>query len=237
MDNGNYTNNMSNIPGELGRSSFSFIDWVRSITWPVWLLFFVVLAFLGFNILTFISTGAGDIGSWINIIVEKIKNSGKLVNTIKNTFFVSATGTEGIIDSTATVSNEILDKIQESTQVGEIPKVSPLDKANPVSNTTASSSVPSTSVSTTVQPDVAQANTLNKAINTATNQQSSIGNTNYQADDALSSIQSGGSKSGWCYIGEDRGFRSCAEVNSSEQCMSGDIFPSNEICVNPRLRA
>jgi hypothetical protein len=36
---------------------------------------------------------------------------------------------------------------------------------------------------------------------------------NYQADDTLSSIQSGGSKAGWCFIGEDRGFRSCAYVN------------------------
>jgi hypothetical protein len=44
------------------------------------------------------------------------------------------------------------------------------------------------------------------------------------------------SKVGWCFIGEDRGFRSCAEVGSADKCMSGDIFPSKEICVNPSLR-
>jgi hypothetical protein len=44
------------------------------------------------------------------------------------------------------------------------------------------------------------------------------------------------SKSGWCFIGEDRGFRSCIQVNENEKCMSGDIFPSQDICINPNLR-
>ena len=43
-------------------------------------------------------------------------------------------------------------------------------------------------------------------------------------------------KSGYCYIGEDRGFRSCIKVNDSDKCMSGDIFPTMDICVNPSLR-
>lgn len=57
-----------------------------------------------------------------------------------------------------------------------------------------------------------------------------------EADAANSSIQGGG-KAGWCYIGEDRGFRSCAQVGVNDKCMSGEIFPSQEICVNPSLRA
>ena len=45
-----------------------------------------------------------------------------------------------------------------------------------------------------------------------------------------------GPTSGYCYIGEDRGFRSCIKVGESTKCMSGEIFPSREVCVNPRLR-
>ena len=57
-------------------------------------------------------------------------------------------------------------------------------------------------------------------------------------DDATSVTQSGGrSKSGYCYIGEDRGFRSCIRVGENDQCMSGDIFPTMDICINPNLRA
>jgi hypothetical protein len=57
-------------------------------------------------------------------------------------------------------------------------------------------------------------------------------------DDAGSRTQANKakSKSGYCYIGEDRGFRSCIQVNDTDTCMSGDIFPTQEICINPSLR-
>lgn len=57
-------------------------------------------------------------------------------------------------------------------------------------------------------------------------------------DDAGSTIQNGRNSNGkgWCYIGEDRGFRSCVEVGNNQECMSGDIFPTKDVCINPSLR-
>jgi len=57
-------------------------------------------------------------------------------------------------------------------------------------------------------------------------------------DDGGSNIQSNISskKSGWCYVGKDNGFRSCAEVTEADICMSGNIFPTRDICINPNLR-
>ena len=43
-------------------------------------------------------------------------------------------------------------------------------------------------------------------------------------------------KPGWCYIGTDRGYRSCIKVGDSDKCMSGEIFPTKDICINPSLR-
>jgi hypothetical protein len=58
-----------------------------------------------------------------------------------------------------------------------------------------------------------------------------------QPDDATSRTQRQHTgKSGYCYIGEDRGFRSCIKVGEEDTCMSGDIFPTQAICINPRLR-
>jgi hypothetical protein len=57
-----------------------------------------------------------------------------------------------------------------------------------------------------------------------------------QPDDTSSSIQLP-KKSGYCFIGEDRGFRTCMFVGPRDECLSGDIFPSMEICINPKLRA
>ena len=214
------------IPGELGTQSVSLIDWIRSLSLSAWLLIFIVLAFLGFNIFVLIGQGAEDIGSWTTKVIDKIKETGKFMNTIKNTIFVSATGTKGIINSTAEASDEILEKVQDKTNVGLVPQESE------------KTSLPQTSItSSSPSLDISQANTLNKAINTSSVQQANASNMNYQADDTLTSIQSGGSKAGWCFIGEDRGFRSCAYVNAGDECMSGDIFPSNEICVNPNLRS
>ena len=61
-------------------------------------------------------------------------------------------------------------------------------------------------------------------------------NTEPLPDDAMSSTQRNSSKSGYCYIGEDRGFRSCIKVDDPNKCMSGEIFPTRDICVNPSLR-
>ena len=55
-------------------------------------------------------------------------------------------------------------------------------------------------------------------------------------DDSRSSIQTTG-KSGWCYIGEEQGIRTCSEIGVNDVCMSGDVFPNQAICMNPNLRA
>lgn len=56
-------------------------------------------------------------------------------------------------------------------------------------------------------------------------------------DDSTSKTQKHQSgKAGYCYIGEDRGFRSCIKVEAGDKCMSGDVFSRPEICMNPSLR-
>jgi len=40
-------------------------------------------------------------------------------------------------------------------------------------------------------------------------------------------------KGGWCLIGEDAGVRGCIRVEEHDKCMSGQIFPSKEKCMNP----
>lgn len=43
-------------------------------------------------------------------------------------------------------------------------------------------------------------------------------------------------KKGFCYIGTEKNVRVCASVGVNDKCMSGEIFPSQEICMNPTLR-
>ena len=57
----------------------------------------------------------------------------------------------------------------------------------------------------------------------------------HKPDQTDSSVQSPPSK-GWCYVGTDKGFRSCAQIRNSSACLSGKIFPTKAICINPSLR-
>ena len=53
-------------------------------------------------------------------------------------------------------------------------------------------------------------------------------------DDASSSIQQGnvGGKA-YCLVGEFNNTRHCMEVKDSSKCMSGQLFPSQTMCLNP----
>jgi hypothetical protein len=82
-------------------------------------------------------------------------------------------------------------------------------------------------------------NSLNNALQQATDQQQQQQqqqqqNTSYSANDAYSSNLEG--KSGWCFIGEDQGQRTCNSVGYADTCMSGKIFPTQDVCINPSLR-
>jgi hypothetical protein len=96
------------------------------------------------------------------------------------------------------------------------------------------------SVSNSVVDNIANAVTLNQAneldMSLVNPNSTNRGNTAPEANLADTSTQPLG-KSGWCYIGEETETgRKCIQVGPNDQCMSGDIFPTNDICVNPTLR-
>lgn len=67
-------------------------------------------------------------------------------------------------------------------------------------------------------------NSLNDAINI--NRNDVIENDNYKPSNAKE----------WCYVGEYNGIRTCRQLGEGGTCMSGNIFPSKDVCINPKLR-
>jgi len=126
---------------------------------------------------------------------------------VKQTVAVSAEGTKGVVDVAAGTVGSGIDLLEQG--------LTGKTQRNKIDDTSAGAGV-----------------ALSKAVD-------NIGNSDDPVpDDAGSRTQSSkaSGKAGYCYIGEDRGFRSCIKVNEADMCMSGDIFPSREICVNPSLR-
>ena len=73
---------------------------------------------------------------------------------------------------------------------------------------------------------------LNNALNT---QDKSLqnGGKNYKANNLSVNVNK---KAGFCYLGKDRGVRTCVEVDSDDTCMSNQIYPTMDKCVNPNLK-
>ena len=192
-----------------------FFDSLSNITLTTWLIIFLILAFLGFNIFVYLAKGTQDITSFFAPLIDKI--FGASVSITGQTVDVAAEGAKAVVGGSANIINTGLTAVQNITPSGA----------------SVSSSLPKQSI--TPQQDITINNTLNKALNTAQQSQQGGSNEDYEAHEASSSVHSAG-KAGWCFVGEDRGFRTCAEVGVNDDCMSGDIFPSQELCVNPNLR-
>ena len=188
-------------------SGGSWLDSIKGLSAMTWIIIVLLLAFFGMNIFVYLAKGTQDITNFFGPLILKIT---QLFGGVTSQIVdVSAEGAKGVVNTTADVLDTGLTKVQDVT-------------------TLASQSVKNT----IPQPDLMQATALNKALNTS--KQSNQSESGYEADESSSKIKN---KSGWCYIGEDRGFRSCAKVGENDDCMSGDIFPTHEICVNPNLRA
>jgi hypothetical protein len=43
-------------------------------------------------------------------------------------------------------------------------------------------------------------------------------------------------KVGYCYIGSDRNVRTCVKVGEKDTCISGEVFPTRDLCINPTLK-
>ena len=211
---GNDTASLLNVnpsPSTLPLVNSTYLNF-SSTNWVTWIIVIFVLALFGVNVFGYLAKGTEDATSVFKPMFDLIL---ALVAHV-TAFFVgiTASGTKTIVSNTADVIDTGLSEI-ENTAANIQDKTSP-------------SSLKSQTQRDTTMDD----NTLNQALDTHTSNDGP-----YAADDSGSSIQSGNGKSGWCFIGEDRQFRSCMEIGQQDVCMTGDIFPSQEICVNPSLRA
>ena len=208
INSGVISSNSNASPSSKGL--FSFFE---NISWTTWILIIIVLAILGFNVFAYLAKGTqftanllGEGSSWVSSLVGP---------TAKQTVDVSASGAKAGIDVAASGATAAINAATGTFQ----PNV-------------ATSSQPGQTVGTELVQDKTPENALSKSLNDASQ------SNHVEADDSYSSIQmtKSSSKSGWCYIGEEKGVRSCVSVGVNDMCMSGDIFPTNEVCVNPNLR-
>ncbi len=203
-------------------SSNSYFGWLSSISWFTWVIIVLILAFLGFNIFSYLAQGTETVADFFEPITKSVLgNLGYgITETTQQVVEVSGEGAKKAIDIGATGAKEVVTATQKAADLlpSRDKKSAPLNAGMNTRFT---------------EEDYVDKNGLSKNLDMESPQKRRQGE--YEADDSYSSVQ-GKSKSGWCFIGESNGTRSCASVSESDVCMSGNIFPSHEICVNPNLR-
>ena len=167
------------------------------INWTTWFLIIIVLSIFGINIFVYLA----EITEFIEQTFEKItkwivsKIGTPIADTTKQTVNVSATGTKSGINTVANTADQTIDTLTKPFQ--------------PNSAYTSQSGEP-------IQPPTRDILTNDEVSNTISN---TTGNTisnaynSIQPEDSYSSINQSSGKSGWCFIGEDDGIRSCIKLD------------------------
>ncbi len=195
--------------------TFSFLNLDKKTVLRVFLILFL-LSVLGFNILTHIDEVGNTVGEFVRPITNFLLYlTGE---TVESTAEVAAKGTKAGIDIAAGTATSGVDLVEDSVKIatgaakGGIQDMhNTIDSAKPV-------------------------NIRNRVDKRSVSfQDDSKDDERVMPDNSNSEIQST-NKAGYCYVGKDNGVRSCIKVNRNDVCMSGDIFPSRDICINPNLR-
>jgi archaellum component FlaC len=91
-----------------------------------------------------------------------------------------------------------------------------------------------------VESTSAKIDILDKKVDTLINSKScgpsNLNTLNNKINDVSPYKEANVTADGFCYIGYDNGQRECVDVYAGDICMSGEIFPSLDICINPKMR-
>ena len=210
---------------------------IFSFTNAIKLILIIVIAWFMWSSLSDNSDfhlGMGEFGSKLKTFVQSMEDKGReLVSRITNTPVTASSSSS----AAATAGNDSdSDSDSESDSDGDAHHA-PSSSSSPSASSSAPHRPPvhpSMSNSSDKKPgyihDVEKYTFLDKADRSYTGPSP-------RADDSTSVTQKHqAGKSGYCYIGEDRGFRSCVKVEAGDKCMSGQVFSRQDICVNPTLR-
>jgi hypothetical protein len=203
-------------PPPVSSSESGFFSGLTNISFTTWLIIILVLALLGFNIFAYLAKGTQTFADIFRPIIKTVTDifaavTGKAIE-------VTAGGTKTVLNKTTDVLDKGLTVVQ--------------DAGSNIVEQTAPSSLKLSDITIDKNNEIMNDISLNKS-----QYKDRDYNSEFMADDTRSNIQSGKQKAGWCFIGESKGLRTCAEVGVNDTCMSGDIFPTNEICINPKLRS
>lgn len=199
------------------------------ISWQMWIVIILLLAVLGFNIFTYLAKGTAVFANILGPIA-KFLGYGAIVTT-KEVVNVGSQGAKTGIDIVADTAKGAVNVVDKAVESIPTPKATTGTSVGRQIEMSMNEPVQNSMRKGGNSLDWGQ-DELTTALNDARRYVQEI-----EPDDSSSGIQASMGKSGWCFVGESNSVRHCAHVGVNDVCMSGDIFPTRDVCINPNLRA
>lgn len=192
---------------------------------------FLLLALAGINIFVLLGKGTETITHWITLIFGPVLRlfGFATVTTAIQTIETSADAVNIVTDGTVHAMDQLLPESQQPH---------PPNGKQASSSLSSSTNNATNNNNNTTHPKDKLRNVLQQQYQAGPGPGSGSGSgSDPDPDDARSAIQNRTGKPGWCFIGSDQhGIRTCSEIGVNDTCMSGDIYPTRDVCVNPQLR-
>jgi hypothetical protein len=250
MDTNSSITSPSIIQNEASVQNYSFNSKDFIIFVLILILFFAVLGINIFNII------GNLIQYFLGLIKPLLSLIGYTTGSVINTTTDLATDTTKFgIDVVGGTAKDVGNLFLAASDKNNIPNYTPIAKNyssalfNSISTTLAlhpalrdnppnyynnnanTISIPSISPSIRYSPSPIPSPTINHTPN-STNVTINVPST----DTTISPIQNpiSSSKNKWCLIGEFQGKTGCMDIQDSDKCMSGQIFPTQQLCMNSK---
>jgi hypothetical protein len=223
-------------------STGSRMKYIKSFVF--WFVIIILLALYGFNIFKYLAQGTDIItalispftyvialltGTTVKTIIQNISQGGQTLIAELSNFF-------------GALINFFSQFFSGSLKVAEKTSVSAIDQlqSNIVKDKTNSAESKKSKQVVEAEPEAEETTLLKNERKLAERNRevsSEVKDTiNKKEKTDPAPLQTSTLEHGYCYIGKNNNVRNCAKVSSKNKCMSGDIFPTMDLCINPNLR-
>ena len=234
---------MTNIEPTYNESK---IDNKKSIFF--WIFIVIVFAFLGFNIFNYLAQGTDIITSLLSPIAYVI--TMVTGDTVKTTLQHTSEGVQTIASESSNFLQMLLKlitdmfnksvKIIANTSTSAIDTLQSTIKQDKITSNTSKTTTITTKENEEEDEEEDEDSALKnerKIEKRVQDVSDSVKNLIVTKEDKLPQPNRTDSHNyGFCYLGRANNIRHCAKVSSKTKCMSGDIFPTMELCINPKIR-
>jgi hypothetical protein len=208
-----------------------------------WIFIILLLAFLGFNIFKYLAQGTDIVTALLSPIAYVITMvSG---DTAKTTLEHTSQGAQTIATESSNFLQILLKLITDFFNgsvnfiaTGSISGINYLQstiKQDKITPTNENANTKDTKEENEDEHEEGVLKNERKIENRLQDVSNSIKNSIAKKEDKIPEPSSS-EQHGYCYVGKQNNVRHCAKVSSKSKCMSGDIFPTMDLCINPKLR-